>query len=146
MAGSLANCVCESTFHFVDTVNIKAKVDPNQKSTYQQVRAIYTKEGLFGFGRGFSACFYGSIFCGFYYFYLYKNIKNILFGHFGENSNHSMIYLSSAMISEMLTILVHFPYDMVKCRLQTKNYHFKYKNLFHAFSKELKNNGVRSLY
>jgi hypothetical protein len=27
VAGSLANCVCESAFHIVDTVNVKAKVE-----------------------------------------------------------------------------------------------------------------------
>tara|TARA_B110000285_G_C14937619_1_gene520395 strand:+ start:302 stop:739 length:438 start_codon:yes stop_codon:yes gene_type:complete len=41
---------------------------------------------------------------------------------------------------------VHYPYDLIKCRLQSKNYIFKYKNLPHAFKKEIKNNGITSLY
>ena len=79
IAGSLANCICECWFHFIDTVNIRAKATDSGKSTYQQVRAIYNKEGVFGFGRGFSACFYGSIFCGFSYFFLYKSTKQMLY-------------------------------------------------------------------
>ena len=35
---------------------------------------------------------------------------------------------------------------MIKCRLQSVNYIFKYQNLPHAFRKEIKYNGVRSLY
>ena len=78
IAGSIANCMCECGFHIIDTINIRSKVvskDVKSSSTYQQVRQIYNKEGLYGFGRGFSACFYGSIFCGFSFFYIYKNIK-----------------------------------------------------------------------
>lgn len=50
------------------------------------------------------------------------------------------------MIAEAVTILFHFPYDMIKCRLQSKNYYFKYKNLPHAFKKEIKTNGIKGLY
>lgn len=56
------------------------------------------------------------------------------------------MFLGASVFSEMLTILVHFPFDLIKCRLQSKNYHFKYKNLPHAFRKEIVNNGVLSLY
>jgi hypothetical protein len=74
VAGSLANMICETGFHIIDTVNIRSKVSDSatQSSTLQQVKKIYVKEGLYGFGRGFSACYYGSIFCGFSYFFLYK--------------------------------------------------------------------------
>uniref|UniRef100_A0A7S3CRB4 Mitochondrial carrier protein n=1 Tax=Strombidium rassoulzadegani TaxID=1082188 RepID=A0A7S3CRB4_9SPIT len=141
--------VCECVFHLVDTVNIRSKVNDgsNQsKNTWQQIRAIYTKEGLFGFGKGFSACFYGSIFCGFSYFFLYKFMKLTLYERYGENINPTYVFLISSMTAETLTIIVHFPYDLIKCRLQSRNYIFKYKNLPHAFRKEIRNNGVLSLY
>ena len=54
--------------------------------------------------------------------------------------------LCASIVAEMLTISVHFPYDLIKCRIQSKNYIFKYKNLPHAFKKEIKNNGFFSLY
>ena len=57
-----------------------------------------------------------------------------------------MVFLGASIFAESLTILVHFPYDLIKCRLQSKNYLFKYKNLPHAFRKEIKNNGFLSLY
>ena len=147
IAGSLANMIIETVFHIVDTVNIRSKVlADNKSSTWQQVRQIYTKEGVYGFGRGFSACFYGSIFCGFSYFYLYKLVKHQLHDRFGEKINPNLVFILAAIVAESLTLLVHFPYDLIKCRLQSKNFHFKYKNLPHAFSKEVRNNGVMSLY
>lgn len=81
VAGSLANCCCECGFHLVDTINIRSKVTAEEKSTgktqssYQFIRQIYKKEGVYGFARGFSACFYGSIFQGFVFFFMYKTTK-----------------------------------------------------------------------
>lgn len=74
-AGSLANLVVESTFHVVDTVNIRTKLSETPVSSLSMVQKIYAKEGLYGFSKGFSACFYGSAICGFIYFSLYKLFK-----------------------------------------------------------------------
>ena len=46
----------------------------------------------------------------------------------------------------MLTLGVAYPYDLIKCRLQSVNEIYKYENLPHAFKKELKTNGPKSLY
>ena len=79
IAGSLANMLCECSFHFVDTLNIRIKVDENKnkwsKSTIQNIKSIYKADGISGFGKGISACFYGSLLWGVTYFILYKNIK-----------------------------------------------------------------------
>ena len=75
VAGSLANLLVEAGFHFVDTVNVRAKVSDKHMSSIGMVKKIYRKEGLFGFSKGFSACFYGSVACGFLYFALYKLYK-----------------------------------------------------------------------
>lgn len=58
----------------------------------------------------------------------------------------AVVYLLAAFSTEVLTLSVKFPYDLIKCRLQSVNYVFKYQNLPHAFKKEIKNNGVLSLY
>lgn len=121
IAGSIATMVCECAFHLVDTLNIRSKVtskDNNAgKSTFQQVKQIYVKEGVYGFARGFSACFYGSIFCGFSYFALYKTTKLTLYEILGKDVNPTLVFFSASILSEMLTIIVHFPYDLIKCRL-----------------------------
>lgn len=46
IAGSLANVVIETTFHFADTVNIRAKASVSNVSTATMVSKIYAQEGL----------------------------------------------------------------------------------------------------
>ena len=64
--------IVETSFHFVDTVNVRAKVSEKNTTSLNMVKKIYASEGIYGFSKGFSATFYGSIVCGFIYFSLYK--------------------------------------------------------------------------
>lgn len=41
VAGSLANLIVEAGFHFVDTVNVRAKVQDSNISSIQMVKQIY---------------------------------------------------------------------------------------------------------
>ena len=41
---------------------------------------------------------------------------------------------------------LYYPFDLIKCRIQTKNSRYQYKNLIHAFSTEIKKNGILGLY
>ena len=119
VAGSLAMLICECAFHLVDTVNIKMKTAEGksaQKTTWQAMRSIYAKEGAYGFARGFSACFYGSIFCGFTYFFMYKTIKQSLYEMF-PGINSTKVFFLASLLAECITIIVHFPYDLIKCRI-----------------------------
>jgi hypothetical protein len=138
MAGSLAHVIVEAGFHFVDTVNVRTKVSEKQVSTLHMVKKIYQGEGLYGFSKGFSACFYGSVFCGFIYFTLYKTFKTYFRELFGDNYNIAWTFFVASFVAEFFTLIVYYPYDLVKCRLQSKNYIFKYKNIPHAFMKEIK--------
>lgn len=138
IAGSLANVIVEAAFHFVDTVNVRSKVNETSISSLKMVKQIYLKEGLFGFGKGFSACFYGSIACGFIYFALYKLFKTYFKEFFGETYNIAWTFFMASFAAEFFTLIVYYPYDLVKCRLQSKNYVFKYRNIPHAFRKEIK--------
>ena len=52
---------------------------------------------------------------------------------FGVEVNPTAVFLVASVIAEVITLVVHFPYDLIKCRIQSKNYYFKYKNLPHAF-------------
>ena len=78
IAGSIATMSVECGFHFVDTVNIRAKASTSNASTMQTLNKIWVKEGVIGFGRGFSATFYGAAITGFLFFMAYKKIKNKL--------------------------------------------------------------------
>lgn len=69
-----------------------------------------------GFGKGFSACFYGAALAGLMYFICYKQLKSSLRYYFGDTVDMSLIYLAAALTSEALTLCVQYPYDLIKCR------------------------------
>ena len=146
VAGSLANVTVEAGFHFIDTINVRAKVYHTNISMMSMVKKIYVKEGVYGFLKGFSACYYGSVACGFIYFSLYKLFKIYFKDLFGESYNIAWTYFMASFAAEFFTLIVYYPYDLVKCRLQSKNYVFKYRNIPHAFSKEIQQGSIASLY
>ena len=117
IAGSLANIICESAFHAVDTVNIRAKASESQISTLSMVKKIWRKEGVYGFGKGFSACFYGASICGLMYFSLYKAFKGHFADYFGDSVDTAICFLLASFCAELITLSVQYPYDLIKCRL-----------------------------
>ena len=57
-----------------------------------------------------------------------------------------MIFATAALSAEAMCLFLKYPFDLIKCRLQSVNYIFKYQNLVHAFRKEITTNGPKSLY
>eukprot|EP00347_Sterkiella_histriomuscorum_P008609 403344440 len=146
IAGSLAYLIVESMFHFVDTVNVRAKLSETNVSSLNMARKIYRSEGLYGFSKGFSAMFYGSVACGFIYFSLYKLFKQYFKEKLGDEYNIAWTFFLASFVAEFFTLIFYYPYDLVKCRLQSGNYQFKYRNIPHAFRKEIKQGSILSLY
>jgi hypothetical protein len=117
MAGSLANVVVESSFHMVDTVNINAKASEHHIGSFKMVEQIYNKEGIRGFGKGFSAMYYGSIACGFIYFSMYKVLKHYFSNLFGPNKSIAWTFFCASFVAEFFTLIVYYPFDLIKARL-----------------------------
>lgn len=117
VAGSLANLIVEGGFHMVDTVNVRAKVSDKHMSSLSMVKMIYKKEGVFGFSKGFSACFYGSVACGFIYFSLYKLFKGVFKDYLGDEYNIAWTFFLASFGAELCTLVIYYPYDLIKCRL-----------------------------
>ena len=145
IVGSLASIVCDTSFHFVDTLNIRAKASTSEiakgyaaKSTLGLMMDIWGKEGFVGFSKGFTACCYSAAFCGFIYFSLYKTLKPVLREHMGESQDRAFCYLLASLLTGAITVSVGYPYDLIKCRFQSVNDVFKYKNLPHAFGSSIK--------
>lgn len=117
IAGSIANVIIETAFHCADTVNIRAKASKTNVSTTSMISKIYAQEGIKGFGRGFSAMFYGGIVYGFCFFAIYKVIKGYFKDYFDGSVDLAICYLLASFTTEVLTLSVKYPYDLIKCRL-----------------------------
>lgn len=141
VAGSMAHGTVEAGFHFIDTVNIKSKASEVHTETMTMVRKIWAQEGVTGFGKGIGAAVYGNYSSGFIYFVLYKYLKTNMPDYFG---NLRMVV--AGFFAETVAIIFKFPFDLIKCRLQSVNYIFKYNNWTHGLRKEFRNNGFLSLY
>lgn len=87
---------------------------------------IYQKEGLIGFGKGFSAAFYGAALYGLVFFGTYKVVKGFFRDYFDGKYDLGFCYLLASCITETISLSVKYPYDLIKCRLQSVNYVFKY--------------------
>jgi hypothetical protein len=90
------------------------------------VHKIWAKEGIHGFVKGFSACFYGATFVGFLYFCLYKMLKTHLVNYLPSSWDIGLVFASAALTAETLCLGIKFPFDLIKCRLQSNNHIFKY--------------------
>jgi len=125
MAGSLAQVTVDSMFHVVDTVNVRAKAMANcsvqssrNLSTMDLTREIWREEGAKGFGKGFSACVLSATACGFVYFTLYKYLKGVCKpAVVDEDTDLTKCYLFSSIGAGVFTLMVSYPFDMIKARL-----------------------------
>jgi len=152
-AGALTQFISDSCFHFVDTVNVRCKGADSLVRWYSMVSEIWAKQGMKGFFVGINATFCASLFGGFTYFTLYKFLKSKL--KKGEDDGRFRSFLTdfgAAAIAEMVALLIYFPFELVKARLQTRNETFMYKNVQDAFKKimyptvDTKNPQISSLY
>ena len=108
VAGSLAYTIVETSFHFIDTVNIRTKASQSgvQECTRSLVNKIWAKEGVYGFGKGFSACFYGAAFSGFLNFAIYKGLKGIFKDQFGSTMDLAFCYMLAGSTAQCMTLVV----------------------------------------
>lgn len=108
------------------------------------VKRILKTEGIYGLYKGYSASFYSSIFYGYLYFYLYKGSKLYLKDKVNPQSAqmNALIYAAASAFSELLSLIVFYPFELIKIRLLTKNEVYKYESVVDAFIKILMKDSV----
>ena len=87
-----------------------------------------------------------STICGFLYYSLYKFLKHFFKEKLGEDSDPAYSYALASVITGIINFYVSYPIDVIKCRFQSANHIFKYKNIPSAFKREIKENYGRSLF
>lgn len=129
-AGSISTCLMDCTTFSLDTINCRSKV-LGEKLVKNRAEAFKACQNLH---RGVSASFYGSLFYGYAYFYLYHNFKRILLP-FYNNQTTPTYYMASAALAESIALSVYFPFELVKLRMQTSNERYNYKSTWDGFRK-----------
>lgn len=83
---------------------------------------------MIGFGRGLSASLYGALFSGFTYFYIYTYLKKFIPAQYttitGKEMEYGTVCLLSGFFGEFVNLGIKFPFDLIKCRLQSANHIF----------------------
>ncbi|CAI4037788.1 hypothetical protein SMKI_04G1210 [Saccharomyces mikatae IFO 1815] len=128
----------------------------NYRSLNEAITHIYTKEGLFGFFRGFGAtCLRDAPYAGLYVL-LYEKSKQLLpmilptrFIHYnleGEFTTYTSttINTTSAVLSASLATTVTAPFDTIKTRMQLEP--SKFTNFFKTFTSIVKNENFLKLF
>lgn len=151
-AGSLTVLIGESSFYFIDAVNARSKILHHNTPFIKMMRDIVKNEGVLkGLYKGYSASFYGSMMYGAIYFYIYKGLKVHLKKSLDSPSSAGMkaaIYASASTIAECVALTIYYPFELIKVRLLTKNEHYRYNSVSHAFLKisKTEKKGVLGLY
>ena len=147
-AGSITMLLGESAFYCIDAVNTRSKVLSENVEFKEMVKRIVRSEGIRGLYKGYSATYYSTIFYGYLYFYVYKGLKVQMKERFEPESAGSFaaIYASASTIAEIVALVIYYPFELVKCRLLTRNDHYRYYSVSDAFYKILHQDSVRGLY
>ena len=147
--GSFAQIATEFFFHPLDVINTRTKAEVIGKiDSISMTRRIYSKEGLFGFSHGLSATYYGALIGGMIYFSTYKFFKKLLKQEtHEENLNNKMhnffAYLFSSSIGELFFMIIYYPFDLVRTRMQTRSTNYNYNGVFDGFRQILRKQGIR---
>jgi hypothetical protein len=108
------------------------------------LNTVLQEEGANALCKGMNATYYGSVLYGFSYFYTYCALKVKGHDFFEKRNKLPLLYFCSGVVAEYLALLVYFPYETVKVRLQSSSH--RYQGLCDGLFHVLKRDGVRFLY
>jgi hypothetical protein len=101
------------------------------------VKEIYKQKGILGFTQGYSCLFYCNLVTGFCYFAIYKYIKNLLIKD-KEEKVHVLEFFTSSMVSELLFMILNYPFEILLTRMIVDKKEHCYIGPFDGFKKILK--------
>lgn len=121
-AGSVMTQISELSFYCLDTINSRSKISTESISMMRMLRNVINEEGATALFRGIAATYYGSMFYGFTYFFSYPWLKKKGHDFFSSRNALPLLHLGSGFVSEYLALLLYYPFETIKVRLQTKTY------------------------
>lgn len=112
------------------------------------VKKIYKNEGIYGLYKGYSATYYSSSVSGYFYFFLYKGIKIQMKESIQPKTAkmNAAIYATASISAELLSLIIYYPYELIKVRFLTSNARYGYRNVSDAMTKIVRDDSVKGLY
>ena len=84
------------------------------------------------------------MFYGFSYFYTYCSLKKLGHKTFEDNHKLPLLYFLSGIVAEYAALLLYFPFETVKVRMQSESH--TYKGLCDGLWHVLRTDGLRYIY
>ena len=144
-AGSLMTQIAELSFYYMDTINSRSKISAESISMIRMLRNVINEEGAKALFRGITATYYGSTFYGFSYFFSYPWLKKQGHDFFASRNALPLLHLGSGFVSEYLALLLYYPFETIKVRLQTKTY-ANSVSLLEGMALLAREKGIKKLY
>ena len=147
IVGSSAFFISDAIIHPLYVINCEVKSNITTTNSIGVIKNIYSKEGIQGFFKGMSATYYMGLVGGFIYFTLYKFLKSSIKL---ESTSENMLYNTlvcffSASLSEILSLLITYPFEFIKVRMISGSKETKYKTVFEGFRNLLGNNVFKNI-
>ena len=138
-----------------DTIATRIKANKHQFSSfYKEIEYILKHENFKSFYRGFSSTFPCSFVSNIVYFMCYENLNKISKSYL-DTIQTDRPYLSklkycipliTSPLSELVSLMVYLPFDIVRTRLQTNLPEYDYKSLNQGVIQIVKAEGLIRLY
>lgn len=143
-AGSLLTNLMEVGFYPLDTLNTQSKISEQSISLRQQMSKVFTQDGMNALCRGWSVTYYGSIAYGASYFFMYPWLK-VKGSQLTKKKEYlPFVYFLSGMIAEYGALLIYFPFETVKVRIQSSS--TEYLGLTDGLADIYRKEGISKMY
>jgi len=134
------SCSLFSSIPLCVAENVKVKLQAQSevyKNPVQSIKLIYSRNGLFGFSRGIQALWCRDA----PFFTTYIFIHDYIYANLTESGLPKVpSTLIGGALGGALAWTVIFPVDVIKSRWQSK---YRYKNIFHAITSIIRDEGYR---
>jgi hypothetical protein len=128
LAGTSSTLLIEFCTFGLSTLDMNAKTTTN----FNMIKYFKT-HGVGAMFKGLQPYVYGNMMSSLFYYYLYKDIKELIKKKIRKNNYNEKSVLSVAMMSagasaiwELVAISFYYPFDLIKARMQrSENYHYK---------------------
>jgi hypothetical protein len=147
-SGSLTFLASELSFFPLDAINLTQKLHSTNVSTMQMLRTVYNHYGPYGIYRGFTTSYYSATIAGFAFFGIYKGLKVKMREVFKPRTQAqcSLIYTVASIVAEGLSMIIYYPYEIIKVRYIAKNDIYQYRGITHGLASIFKQEGFIGLY